>query len=155
MKEFDYYIFIDYSENLIGYNIIEYVNLKNLLPKISKFTHYKELRYKSQYLHAIKSVIEKEKIVSYFIKSKIKEMRQNMEIYFDVFEFLKTHSNCIIFVSIDNHEYSNFEKFIKIFDVSKTIVKKESQLIKGTIEYKASLVIDTLLNIERLKRKNE
>jgi len=29
MKEFDYYIFIDYSENLIGYNIIEKEKLKN------------------------------------------------------------------------------------------------------------------------------
>jgi len=31
MKEFDYYIFIDYSENLIGYSIIENKKLKNLL----------------------------------------------------------------------------------------------------------------------------
>ena len=34
MKEFDYYIFVDYSENLIGYSIIEKkvkrINSKNI-----------------------------------------------------------------------------------------------------------------------------
>jgi hypothetical protein len=34
----------------------------------------------------------------------------------------------------------------------KVIVRKESELIKGTPEYQTSLVIDTLLNIERNKK---
>lgn len=59
MKEFDYYIFIDYSVNLIGYSAIEKSKLKELLPKISKFAHYNELRNKSSYIHAIKRIIEK------------------------------------------------------------------------------------------------
>ena len=80
-------------------------------------------------------------------------MRQNLEIYSEVLEFLKKHDNCIIFVSIDNHEYSNFQKLIKIIDKERVVVKQESELIIGTIEYQASLVLDTLLNIERLKRK--
>ena len=82
-------------------------------------------------------------------------MRQNMDICLEVFDFIKNHSNCIIFVSIDDHEYPNFKKFIKIIDESKTVVKPESKLIKNSPEYRASLVLDTLLNIERLKRKNE
>jgi len=77
-----------------------------------------------------------------------------MEIYLDVFEFLKNHSNCIIFISIDNHEYSNFIKFVKIIEGNKVVIKKESQLLKGTSEYQASLVLDTILNIERLKENN-
>lgn len=155
MKEFDYYIFIDYSENLIGYFIIERSKLKELLPKISKFAHFKELKHKSSYIHSIKKIIETKKVLSYILKLKIREIRQNIEIYLEVFEFIKKHLNCIIFVSVDNHEYSNFEKFVKIVDGNKTVVKKESQLIKGTPEYRASLVLDTLLNIERLKQKNE
>ncbi len=39
-KEFDYYIYIDYSENLIGYSIIEKSKIRELLPKISKLAHY-------------------------------------------------------------------------------------------------------------------
>ena len=155
MKEFDYYIFIDYSVNLIGYSIIERVKLMELIPKISKFTHYKKVKNKSSYIHAIKEIIEKNKIKEFFIKYKIKEMHQNMDIYFEVFEFLKQHFNCIIFISIDDHEYSNFEKFVKIIDGNKTIVKPESKLIKNTPEYRASLVLDTLLNIERLKKQNK
>ena len=77
-----------------------------------------------------------------------------MEIYLDVLAFLKQHNNCIIFISVDNHEYSNFKKFVKIIDGEKTVVKQESQLLKGTPEYQASLVLDTLLNLERLRRKN-
>ena len=33
MKEFDYYIFIDYSENLIGYSIIEKKRLRSYFRK--------------------------------------------------------------------------------------------------------------------------
>lgn len=82
-------------------------------------------------------------------------MKHNMEIYIDVLDFLKKHDNCIIFISVDNHEYPNFRKMVKISDGEKTVVKKESQLVKGTPEYRASLVLDTLLNIERLARKNK
>ena len=153
-KEFDYYIFIDYSENLIGYNIIENDKIKGLLPKISKFAHYRKLKYKSSYIHSIKKLIEKENIVSYFMRNKIRSMRQNMEVYLDVLDFLKKHDNCIIFISIDDHEYSNFKKMVKISDGKRTIVKKESQLEKRTPEYQISLVLDTMLNIERLKKKN-
>ena len=141
MKEFDYYIFIDYSVNLIGYIIIENKKLFELIPRISKFTHYKEVKNKKE-------------VINYFVKHKIKEMRQNMDIYLEVFDFLKKHSNCIIFISIDDHEYSNFEKFVRVIDGNKTIVKPESKLIKNTPEYRTSLVLDTLLNIERLKRQN-
>ena len=154
MKEFDYYIFIDYSVNLIGYIIIENKKLFELIPRISKFTHYKEVKNKSSYISSIKEVIRKKEVINYFVKHKIKEMRQNMDIYLEVFDFLKKHSNCIIFISIDDHEYSNFEKFVRVIDGNKTIVKPESKLIKNTPEYRTSLVLDTLLNIERLKRQN-
>ena len=155
MKEFDYYIFIDYSVNIIGYSIIERRKLLELIPKISKFSHYKELKHKSSYIHSIKAIIEKNKVKDFFIKHKFKAMRQNMDIYLEVFDFIKKHQNCIIFVSIDDHEYPNFEKFVKIVDGSKTIVKPESKLIKNTPEYRASLVLDTLLNIERLNNENK
>ena len=151
MKEFYYYIFINYSKNLIGYSIIEKVKLKELIPKISKFDHYKELKNKSTYIHSIKKIIEKEKILSYFLRHKINSRRDNMGIYLSVLEFLKKHLNCIIFISVDNHEFPKFKKLVYISDISKTIVKRESELVKGTPEYKASLVLDTLLNIERLK----
>ena len=45
-KEFDYYIFIDYSEDFIGYNIIGKEKIKELLPRISKIKHYKEIKHK-------------------------------------------------------------------------------------------------------------
>jgi len=75
-----------------------------------------------------------------------------MEIYLDVLEFLKKHNNCIIFISIDNHEYPNFKKMVDIVDGEKIVIKKESELRKGTIEYQVSLVLDTMLNIERLRK---
>ena len=50
MKEFDYYIFIDFSENLIGYSIIENNKLKELLPKILRFRHYEDAKNRKLYL---------------------------------------------------------------------------------------------------------
>jgi|SRR3989344_1853647 len=151
MKEFDYYIFIDYSENLIGYSIIEKDKLKELLPKILRFRHYRKARNKPLYLKNIKNAIKRDNITSSFLRLKIKEMSKNLEIYLDVLEFLKKHEKCIIFVSVDNHEYLSFRKMVSITDGEKTIVKQESELIEGTPEYQASLVLDNLLNIERLK----
>ncbi|PIN91269.1 hypothetical protein COU57_01355 [Candidatus Pacearchaeota archaeon CG10_big_fil_rev_8_21_14_0_10_32_14] len=154
MKEFDYYIFIDYSENLIGYSIIEKKKLKELLPKISKFSHFKELKHKREYLHSIKRIIDNENVLSDIFKIKIREMRHNLNIYTDVLNFIKNHNNCIIFISIDNHEFSNFVKLVNIADGERTKVVKESQLKEKSIEYRLSLILDTLLNIERLRKKN-
>ena len=153
MKEFDYYIFIDYSENLIGYNIIEAAKIKELLPKISKFAHYRDLRHKKEYINSIKNKIEREEILSYFIKCKIKQLSKNMEIYTEVLQFIKQHENCIIFISVDNRQFDAFKKLVDIIENRKVIVKKESELAEETPEYRISLVLDTLLNIERNKNK--
>ena len=152
MKEFDYYIFIDYSENLLGYNIIDHEKMIKLLPKISKFKHYKNLQNKKLYLKNIKKVIKREEIMSYFIKFGIKELYKNTEIYANVLEFIKKHENCIIFISIDNRQYKSFNKLVGFVDGKRVIVKKESELIKGTPEYQVSLVLDNLLNIVRTKQ---
>ena len=152
MKEFDYYIFIDFSENLIGYSIIENNKLKELLPKILRFRHYKDAKNRKLYLKNANNTIKRDNLQSSFLKLKIKGMHKNMEIYLDVLEFLKKHENCIIFISIDNRQYSAFEKMVNIVDGKKVIVKQESELIKGTPEYQVSLVLDNILNIERLRK---
>lgn len=150
-KKFDYYIFVDFSENLIGYNIISGGKMLELLPKISRFVHYTKLRHKKSYINSIKKRIEKDKINSYFEKCKIKNLYRNADIYADVLQFIKTHENCIIFISIDNRQFKAFKKLVGYVDGEKVTVKKESDLKKGTPEYQTSLVLDTLLNIERNK----
>ena len=152
MKEFDYYIFSDFSENLIGYSIIERSKLKELLPKILRFRHYKDAKNRKLYLKNINKAIKRNNLQIFFLKLKIKGMHKNMEIYLDVLEFLKKHENCIIFISIDNRQYSAFKKMVNIVDGKKVIVKQESELIKGTPEYQVSLVLDNILNIERLRK---
>jgi hypothetical protein len=151
MKEFDYYIFIDFSEKLVGCSIIDKEKLKELLPKISRFRHYKEAKNRKLYLKNVNKTIKRDDIKSSFLRLKIKEMCRNMDIYLDVLEFLKKHENCIIFISVDNSQYPAFRKMVNIVDGENVIIKQESELIKGTPEYQASLVLDNLLNIERLK----
>lgn len=151
MKKFDYYIFIDYSENLIGYSIIKNERIKELLPKIARFRHYNNAENKKLYLKNIKNTLKRENIKSYFLKLKIKEMYKNIDIYTDVLEFVKNHDSCIIFISVDNRQYSSFRKIVNIVNGGNIVVKQESELEKGTPEYQASLVLDNLLNIERLR----
>jgi len=153
MKEFDYYIFVDYSENLIGYSIIEKSKLKELLPKLSRFRHYKKAKDRKLYLKNINKTIQREGIESSFLRLKIKEIRKNIEVYGDIFEFLKKHENCIIFISVDNRQYLAFRKMVNVIDGENILIKQESELIKGTPEYQVSLVLDNLLNIKRLKEK--
>jgi len=154
-NKFDYYIYIDYSENLIGYTIIEKDKIEDLLPKISRFRHYRGSKDRKIYLKHIHNTIKKEKICSYFLKFKIKKIYENMEIYVDVLDFIKKHEHCIIFISIDNKQYIKFKKLVHIIDGEKTKIVKESGLKRGTIEYQMSLIIDNLLNIKRRQQKNE
>mgnify|MGYP001595445302 FL=1 len=150
-KEFDYYIFIDYSENLLGYMIVENAKLKDLLPKISKFAHYKELRHKSSYINSIKKRIVNNKIKDCLLKLKIKDVKETPEIYVDLVEFIKKYDNCLIFISVDDKQYLNFERLVKNIGGKNNEVVKESKLKRDSREYRLSLVLDTLLNIERLK----
>lgn len=152
-REFDYYIFIDFSENLIGYNVIEKSKIKELSPKIKRFRHYKGSPERKIYLSHIKNTIKRDKIRTYFEKIKIVNMRDNIKIFTEVLEFIKKHDNCIIFISVDDFQYKAFRRLVYIADNNKTQIIKESQLKKGSIEYQLSLVLDNLLNIER--RKNE
>jgi hypothetical protein len=150
-KEFDYYIFIDYSEDYLGYLIIEKDKIKEFIPKVSKFSHYRELKNKPAYLKSIRRIIDKHNICSNFCRLKIRKTEATPEIYSNLLEFLKEHTNCLIFISVDNKQYLNFEKIVKIIDGKNTKVVKESELKKGSSEYKISLVLDTLLNLARLK----
>ncbi len=149
-REFEYYIFIDYSKNWLGYLIIKREYIREFLPRISKFSHYKELKNKSSYISSIKKVIEKNKIRSYFLKNKIKRTTHTPEIYSDILEFLKEYDNCIIFISVDDNQFSNFKRLVGIIDGENIKIVKESKLKKDSKEYKMSLVLDTLLNIKRL-----
>src|SRR3989344_6454960 len=113
MKEFDYYIFIDYSENLIGYNIIEKNKVKERLPKIFRFRHYKGSRDRKIYLNHIKNTIKRDRIRDYFEKIKIMGMRDNIQLFAEVLEFIKKHDNCIIFISVDDFQYRAFRKLVQ------------------------------------------
>ena len=152
-KDYDYYIFLDYSENLVGYNIIEQKKISDLLPKILRFEHYKGRRNRKTYLKHISDTIKREKIKSYFERIKIKELRKNIELFIEILEFIKIHKNCIIFLSVDDYQFKKFKKLISLVNKENTDIKKESELKKGTPEYQASLVIDNLLNIERRKQR--
>jgi hypothetical protein len=153
MRRFDYYIFIDFSENLIGYNIISSEKMFELLPKISRFRHYKTQRNRKLYIKHIKETIKKDKIKSYFEKTKILNVRKNIEVFVEIAKFVKIHENCIIFISVDDFQYRIFKKIFGLADRDKTEIIKESQMKENSMEYKLSLVIDNLLNIERRSKK--
>ena len=152
-KDYDYYIFLDYSEDLIGYNIIEQKKIIELLPKLSRFEHYKGRRNRKIYLKHINNTIKREKIKTYFEKIKIERSQKNTELFIEVLEFIKKHKNCIIFLSVDDYQFKKLKKLLLLVDGENTDIKKENELKKGTPEYKVSLVIDNLLNIERRKQR--
>ena len=151
MNKFDYYIFIDYSGNLLGYGIIETDKIPEILPLITRFRHYRDSKKRKLYLKNVKNTIKKDKIKTFFYKIKIREIRLTPEIYADIAGFIKNHENCLIFISVDDTQYKNFKKFVEILDGDNILVRKESDLKKGSKEYMLSLVVDNLLNIERGK----
>ena len=152
VRQFDYYIFVDYSEDLIGYLILSQNSINEILPKITKFKHYRKVGNKKLYLKNIKLTFKRENILQYFIHHKVNKTKQNMEIFLNIGEFIKTHPNCLIFASVDDKQYRNFQNFVKIVDGKNIKVMQESELKIGTVEYQVSLVLDNWLNIERLKK---
>lgn len=155
-KEFDYYIYIDYSDYLIGYSIIEKNKIKELLPKISKIGHYKQIVHKKPYLIAIKNRFEKEKITSFLFKWKIRNMRENSEIFSDILKFIQENNNCIIFLSVDNNQYKAFLKLFEIVPHQNHVeIVKENCLKEYSIECRLSYIIDNLLNLKRTNRNIE
>ena len=152
-KEYDYYIFVDYSESLIGYSIIQQKRIGELLSKISRFEHYRNHRNKKVYIKHINNTIKRENVKDFFEKIKITKSEENIFLFTEVLEFVKFHNNCVIFLSIDDYQFKKFKRLLSLIDRGYVDIRKESQLKKGTPEYQVSLVIDNLLNIERRKSK--
>jgi len=154
--EFDYYIFIDYSENLIGYCIVEKEKIPELLKKIIKFRHFKNLRHKRTYLIKIKKIIKKEEIKSWILKQKISYVQDTLVIFNEILEFIKSNKESEVFISIDNKQHASFVRLFKeLFSQKNIIIISENKLRKNSSEYRLSLVIDNMLNIERLSKKSK
>ena len=82
---------------------------------------------------------------------KIRKTEATPEIYSDVLEFLKKHDNCLVFICVDDKQFRNFNRLVTLVDGKNSKVIKESRLKKHSFEYRINLVLDTLLNLARLK----
>ena len=153
IKDFEYYIYLDYSADLIGYNIIEKEKIHLILPKIIKFRHYKEERHKRIYLLKIKREIKSLNLTSLLLKQKIKHIKDNLLIFLEVIEFVKSNYNCAIFLSVDNNQFNAFTKLLNMVQHKENItILKESDLRRKSMEHQLSLIIDTMLNLERMSK---
>jgi hypothetical protein len=130
-----------------------YIEVKKLLPKISKLKHYKGLKHKREYLNSMKKLFARNEIESYLLKHKIRKMRDNLEIYNDIIDIVKRNHDKVIFISVDDKHHKIFEKLIHKVNGKNVKIEREGKLKKGSAEYKMSLVIDTKLNLERRKQK--
>lgn len=153
-REYDFYLFVDYSDILVGYNIIEREKVLAILPKIVKFRHYKEERHKRIYLLKIRREIKNSNLTALILKQKIKHVKDNLLIFAEIIEFVKIHDNCLIFMSVDNNQFNAFVKLLNIIPHKHNVtVVKESDLKRNSIEHRLSLIIDTMLNLERMMSK--
>ena len=145
---------MDYSERLVGYVIIQRENIQDLLPLITKLHHYKDIKYKKAYIQAAKKVLEKNKIPDYLLKHSIKELKDNLSMFVEILDFVKKCMHCRIFISIDDNQLIAFSRLLKMMELD-VITVKESELKRGSVEHKLSLIIDTMLNIERVRRMSK
>lgn len=153
MLAFDYYIFIDYSVDFIGYNIIENKNVPAVLQKIVKFRHFKDERHKRTYLIKIKREIKNSDLTSFILKQKINHLKDNLLIFAEVMDFVKGNDKCLIFMSVDNNQFNAFKRLLEMIPHENHVtLKKESDLKRNSPEYRLSLIIDTMLNIERMSK---
>ena len=151
----DYYIYLDYSETLVGYIIIQKESVQEILPKISKLHHYKDIKNKKGYIQSIRKIFDKNPIEQYLLKCRIKWLKDNLSIFVEIVDFVKKYDNCKIFASVDNNQFIAFMRLLDMIPHKDHItVVKESDLKRGSVEYKLSLIIDTKLNIEMSEMKS-
>ena len=68
-------------------------------------------------------------------------------------DFVKKFDYCKIFVSVDNNQFDAFTKLLSLIPHKEHIkVVKESELKKGSVEYRLSLVIDNMLALEKVSK---
>ncbi len=148
-KQFDYYIFIDYSEDLIGFIVIKGEEISKILPKIVRFRHYKEVKHKTEYLRSIRRLIERSNLYSNLVLIKVIELRKRTELFNEIKNFIGTNYNRSIFLSLDNQQQGSFERFFHQINFSGVKVVLEGDLTRHSPEYNMNLIIDNILNIER------
>lgn len=85
---FEYYIFIDYSEDFLGYLIISQKKISEALKNTLKFAHYRHVKNKRAYLKSIRDRTNNQNLRQYFI-TKVRKTSENFEIYNDILAFLK------------------------------------------------------------------
>lgn len=153
IKDFEYYIYVDYSGNLVGYNIIEKAKIPLILPKIVKFRHYKEERHKRIYLLKIRREIKISNLTSFLLRQKIMHIKDNLLLFAEIIEFVKKNDNCLIFLSVDNNQFNAFTKLLGMIPHKEHITAvMESELKRRSLEHLLSLIIDTMLNLERMSK---
>lgn len=152
-RAFDFYIFIDYSQDMVGYNIIHKEKVPIILSKIIKFRHYKEERHKRIYLLKIRKEIKNLNLMPLILKQKIMHLKDNLLLFAEILEFVKKNDNCLIFMSVDNNQFNAFVRLLDLVPHKEHItVVKESDLKRASAEHKLSLIIDTMLNLERMSK---
>ena len=62
IRNIEYYIYLDYSERLVGYLIIQKEQIQNILPQISKLHHYKDIKNKKSYIQSARRIFQTNKI---------------------------------------------------------------------------------------------
>ena len=148
----DYYTYLDYSERLVGFIIIKNEQILDILPKISKLHHYKDIKNKDGYIKSIKCILDKNNIKEYLLKWKIKELKDNISLFVEIIDFVKNNEDSKIFISVDNNLFNTFTRLLSMIPHKNNLqIVRESELKKGSIEYRLNLIIDTMLNIERRK----
>jgi len=76
------------------------------------------------------------------LKCRIKELKDNLSIFVEILDFVKKHDDCSIFMSIDNNQYVAFIKLFGMIPHKDNVkIVMESDLKKGSVEYKLSLII--------------
>jgi len=92
-------------------------------------------------------------LISSILKQKIKHIKDNLLVFAEIIEFVRKNDNCLIFMSVDNNQYRAFMRLLEIIPhKDHIIVRKESDLKRNSPEYRLSLIIDTMLNIERMSK---
>lgn len=101
----------------------------------------------------MKKLFSKNKLLNSIYKYNITELRQNLEICSEIFNFCRKNPDSKIFISVDDRQYSGFIRLAKLLDGKRFTIIKEGKLKKGSEEYQINLIIDTLLNLRRRKQK--
>lgn len=152
-RRFNYHIFIDVSSEMAGYMIVESKKFEEILLLTAKLHPYSKIKRKEKYLESVSKNVRWRKVKTLIEDLVIEKREMQVGLFKDIATLLQENKDNLYFISVSDRIYFDVSKLLELVEKKNYLIVKSSDLKKDSEEFKVSLILETLLNLKRRKKK--